>query len=89
MFGSAFYHSAAGAGRKAVSAPLPEAIRVGFDDPPRLARGATTEKGRLAPYRRVSDEIAEFIVTFSPTAEMMLRLCLSASVQKSTGLDDR
>jgi arsenate reductase len=33
---------------------------VGFDDPPRLAAGATTEEQRLAPYRRVRDEIREF-----------------------------
>ncbi len=34
---------------------------VGFDDPPRLAAGAKTEEERLAPYRRVRDEIREFI----------------------------
>jgi arsenate reductase len=33
---------------------------VGFDDPPRLAADATTEEERLAPYRRVRDEIREF-----------------------------
>ena len=36
-------------------------VHVGFDDPPRLAAGATTEDERLAPYRRVRDEIREFI----------------------------
>jgi len=38
-------------------------IHVGFDDPPRLAAGATTEAQRLAPYRRVRDEIRAFIET--------------------------
>ncbi|HUE75058.1 MAG TPA: arsenate reductase ArsC, partial [Pirellulaceae bacterium] len=34
-----------------------------FDDPPRLARNASSERERLAPYRRVRDEIKEFIRT--------------------------
>ena len=33
----------------------------GFDDPPRLARNAVTEEEALAHYRRVRDEIREFI----------------------------
>jgi arsenate reductase (thioredoxin) len=36
-------------------------IHVGFDDPPRLAAGAATEEERLAPYRRVRDEIRAFV----------------------------
>jgi arsenate reductase len=36
-------------------------IHRGFDDPPRLAQGAASEAERLAPYRRVRDEIREFI----------------------------
>ncbi|MGI6417664.1 MAG: arsenate reductase ArsC [Thermoguttaceae bacterium] len=36
-------------------------VHVGFDDPPRLAANATTEEERLAPYRRVRDEIREFV----------------------------
>jgi arsenate reductase len=36
-------------------------VHVGFDDPPRLAASAVTEDERLAPYRRVRDEIAEFV----------------------------
>jgi len=32
-------------------------IHMGFDDPPKLAAGAETETERLAPYRRVRDEI--------------------------------
>lgn len=38
-------------------------IHVGFDDPPRLAANAKTEEERLAPYRRVRDEILAFIET--------------------------
>ncbi len=33
----------------------------GFDDPPRLATAATSEEERLAPYRRVRDEIRAFV----------------------------
>ena len=36
-------------------------IHAGFDDPPRLAKSATTEEEALAPYRRVRDEIRAFI----------------------------
>ncbi len=36
-------------------------IHAGFDDPPKLAAGAQTEEERLAPYRRVRDEIREFV----------------------------
>jgi arsenate reductase len=36
-------------------------VHVGFDDPPRLAADAKTEEERLAPYRRVRDEIREFV----------------------------
>lgn len=45
---------------------LPRAARMvhaGFDDPPRLARGAQTEEEALAHYRRVRDEIRAFILT--------------------------
>ena len=34
---------------------------VGFDDPPTLAANAQTEHERLAPYRRVRDEIRAFV----------------------------
>ena len=36
-------------------------VHIGFDDPPRLAAGAKTEEERLAPYRRVCDEIRAFV----------------------------
>jgi arsenate reductase (thioredoxin) len=42
-------------------------VHVGFDDPPRLAATAETETERLAPYRRVRDEIRAFVETL-PTS---------------------
>ncbi len=36
-------------------------VHVGFDDPPRLAKSATTEEEALAHYRRVRDEIRAFV----------------------------
>ena len=36
-------------------------VHVGFDDPPKLAATAATEEQRIAPYRRVRDEIREFV----------------------------
>jgi arsenate reductase (thioredoxin) len=36
-------------------------VHVGFDDPPRLAAAAKTDEQRLAPYRRVRDEIRAFV----------------------------
>ena len=38
-------------------------VHVGFDDPPRLAAFAQTEEERLAPYRRVRDEMRAFVET--------------------------
>ena len=43
---------------------LPGAARTlhrGFEDPPRLARGAATEEAALEPYRRVRGEIRRFV----------------------------
>lgn len=34
-----------------------------FDDPPHRAAAAATEEERLAPYRRVRDEIREFVLS--------------------------
>ena len=36
-------------------------VHKGFDDPPTLARGSQTLEDALQPYRRVRDEIREFI----------------------------
>jgi arsenate reductase len=38
-------------------------IHVGFDDPPKLARGETDPEKALAHYRRVRDEILAFVET--------------------------
>lgn len=38
-------------------------IHHGFDDPPRLARSAKTEEEVLSHYRRVRDEIRDFVMT--------------------------
>ena len=37
-------------------------IHHGFDDPPRLAKGAGTEEEALAHYRRVRDEIKAYVM---------------------------
>lgn len=42
-------------------------IHVGFDDPPKLARSAGSEEEALVPYRRVRDEIRQFIATLPAT----------------------
>jgi arsenate reductase len=44
-------------------------VHVGFDDPPRLAAGAKTEDERLAPYRRVRDEIRALVETLPDSLE--------------------
>ncbi len=36
-------------------------VHVGFEDPPRLARGATTEDEAMNHYRRVRDQIRAFV----------------------------
>jgi len=38
-------------------------IHKGFDDPPKLAANATTDEEIMAPYRRVRDEIREYVMT--------------------------
>ncbi|MBN1910537.1 MAG: arsenate reductase ArsC [Pirellulales bacterium] len=38
-------------------------VHVGFDDPPKLAADAPTEKAALDAYRRVRDEIRAFVKT--------------------------
>ena len=38
-------------------------VHVGFDDPPQLARDAKTEEEALAHYRRVRNEIRDFVET--------------------------
>jgi len=38
-----------------------KSVHRGFDDPPKLAEGAETEEERLRPYRRVRDEIQNYV----------------------------
>jgi len=38
-------------------------LHIPFDDPPRLAEGATSEEDAMIHYRRVRDEIEKFIET--------------------------
>ena len=45
-------------------------VHVGFDDPPRLAADARTDQQRLAPYRRVRDEIRAFVETLPEVLEI-------------------
>jgi arsenate reductase len=40
-----------------------QVIHVGFDDPPRLAKNVTSETAALEIYRRVRDEIRDYILT--------------------------
>ena len=44
-------------------------IHAGFDDPPKLAKDATSEEEALEHYRRVRDEIKTFIETLSDALE--------------------
>ncbi len=44
-----------------------QVIHIGFDDPPALARDASTEEEAMAPYRRVRDEIRAFVTTLPET----------------------
>jgi arsenate reductase (thioredoxin) len=41
----------------------------GFDDPPRLAADQSDEEGRLAVYRRVRDEIRDFVMHLPESLE--------------------
>jgi len=40
-------------------------IHHGFDDPPRLAAEIEDEEGKLEPYRRVRDEIRDYLKDFT------------------------
>ena len=42
-------------------------VHRGFDDPPPLAQDASSEEEILAPYRRVRDEIREFVAGLPET----------------------
>jgi arsenate reductase (thioredoxin) len=47
--------------------PNTQVVHVGFDDPPKLAQTAKTEEEGLQHYRRVRDEIGEFVVKRLPS----------------------
>ena len=44
-------------------------VHVGFDDPPRLAKGAKTEEDARRHYRRVCDEIRAFVASLPESLE--------------------
>ena len=44
-------------------------VHVGFDDPPKLAKGAKTREEALGHYRRVRDEIRRFVETLPGSLE--------------------
>ena len=44
-------------------------VHVGFDDPPKLARDASTEEEALGHYRRVRDEIRTFVESLPEALE--------------------
>lgn len=47
--------------------PPTRVIHKGFDDPPRLAAGCSTDEEALTHYRRVRDEIRAWIITLDPS----------------------
>ncbi|HOE66143.1 MAG TPA: arsenate reductase ArsC [Candidatus Hydrogenedentes bacterium] len=53
----------------------PRVVHAGFDDPPRLAAAARTEEEALGHYRRVRDEIRDFVKTLPdiPDASCTIR----------------
>ena len=46
-----------------------EVVHRGFDDPPRLAADAASEQEALGHYRRVRDEIREYVAGLPPPGE--------------------
>lgn len=48
---------------------MPKAAHVGFDDPPKLAADANTEQEALKHYRRVRDEIRDFVTSLPESLE--------------------
>ena len=45
-------------------------VHQGFDDPPKLAASAATEEEAMQHYRRVRDEIKEYILTLPETLNL-------------------
>ncbi|MCU0640380.1 MAG: arsenate reductase, partial [Candidatus Krumholzibacteria bacterium] len=46
-------------------------VHRGFDDPPRLAAGETDTEKRMDHYRRVRDEIRDFVLTLPEALDTM------------------
>ena len=42
---------------------LTRVVHQGFDDPPTLAKGATSEEEAMSHYRRVRDEIVDYVLS--------------------------
>lgn len=47
----------------------PRVVHVGFDDPPKLAAEAASEEEAMEAYRRVRDEIRDFVKTLPNSLE--------------------
>ena len=58
-------------------------VHRGFDDPPFLAKNAVTDAERLAPYRRVRDEIRDFVASLPESLDIES----STDVNKEVGID--
>ncbi|MBZ0255689.1 arsenate reductase ArsC [bacterium] len=44
-------------------------VHIGFDDPPKLAQGAASDEEALVHYRRVRDEIRDYVQTLPESLE--------------------
>jgi thioredoxin type arsenate reductase len=64
-------------------------IHVGFDDPPALAASAGTDEAKLDCYRRVCDQIREFVTTLPQVIEAETGKRLSCAGPDGHALRDR
>ncbi|MBN1247411.1 MAG: arsenate reductase ArsC [Anaerolineae bacterium] len=58
-------------------------VHQGFDDPPKLAKGAKTEEEALSHYRRVRDEIRAYVETLPETLLSTNPFALHLSIDDS------
>lgn len=73
--------------------PGARVVHVGFDDPPRLARGTESEDEAMQHYRRVRDEIRAFVETIpdslvAPTSDNCCE-CTPGCCEEIGGSDNR
>ena len=73
--------------------PGARVVHVGFDDPPRLARGAASDDEAMQHYRRVRDEIRAFVETIpdslvAPTSDNCCG-CTPGCCEEIGGSDNR